>query len=328
MKEPLFIFYEEPDPDRWFPGDRFPRRVIRRLLRGRPQPGGVMRWFLNLQAGLELAGIPHRVNDYRGLRRTPGAPAHVVGKPHVVTAIPPGHPIIYGPGVAAHPLENDFWGRADLRLILLSCEWFRAMYARDLPVKIPTAVWPAGVDTREWCPPAALPADREILVYDKIRWQRDRLVPELLNPVMAAVAKSGAKVHHLRYGSYREEDYRQLLQRVGAMVFLCEHETQGFAYLQALACGVPVLAWDRGGFWQDPSMYPDRVKFAPVTSVPYFDERCGRKFADTAAFHGIWPQFLSELNSGRYRPRDYVTAHFDLAGQARAYVELCRTALA
>jgi hypothetical protein len=49
---------------------------------------------------------------------------------------------------------------------------------------------------------------------------------------------------------------------------------------------------------------------------------------DIAAFHEIWPQFLSELNSGRYQPRDYVATHFDLAGQARAYVSLCQTAIA
>ena len=35
------------------------------------------------------------------------------------------------------------------------------------------------------------------------------------------------------------------------MVFLCEHENQDIAYQQALACGVPILAWDRGGYWQD-----------------------------------------------------------------------------
>jgi glycosyltransferase involved in cell wall biosynthesis len=40
------------------------------------------------------------------------------------------------------------------------------------------------------------------------------------------------------------------------MVFLCEHETQGFAYQQALSCGVPIIAWDRGGLLQDPKLLP------------------------------------------------------------------------
>lgn len=322
MAQPLFLFYEEPDPDRWFPGDHVPRRFIRRLVRGQPQPGGVMRWFLNLQAGLDRLGAPYRINDYAGLRRTLGAWAHVVGKPHVVKKIPAGHPIVYGPGIAAHPYEDDFWQTADVRLIVISCEWFKQMYDRDLPRPIPTVVWPAGVETDLWQPAAAPHTSADILVYDKIRWQRDRFEPELVQPILSTLEKQGRRVHHLRYGHYREEEYRALLQKVSAMIFLCEHETQGFAYLQALASGVPIFAWDRGGFWQDPSMYPHRVKFAPVTAVPYFDARCGERFADLAGFVAGLPGFLQKSDAGAYQPRDYVVENFDPARQAQAYLDL------
>ena len=52
---PLNLFYEEPDPDRWLPLDRYPRRLIRRIVRGPFQPGGTMRVYLNLRAGLDQA---------------------------------------------------------------------------------------------------------------------------------------------------------------------------------------------------------------------------------------------------------------------------------
>jgi hypothetical protein len=55
--------------------------------------------------------------------------------------------------------------------------------------------------------------------------------------------------------------------------------TQGIAYQQALSCGVPILARDRGGHSQDPSYYPHKVIFSLVTSVPYSDGRCGRRFS-------------------------------------------------
>jgi len=42
----LNIFYEEPDPDRWFLYDRYPRKVIRRIFRGKQRPGGQTRVFL------------------------------------------------------------------------------------------------------------------------------------------------------------------------------------------------------------------------------------------------------------------------------------------
>jgi hypothetical protein len=45
----LNLFYEEPDEDRWLLLDRFPRQIVRRIVRGKPQPGGQMRVFLNLK---------------------------------------------------------------------------------------------------------------------------------------------------------------------------------------------------------------------------------------------------------------------------------------
>ena len=52
------IFYEEPDPDRWMKFDRYPRRWIRRILRGKTKAGGVMMVALELIKGLEQLNIP------------------------------------------------------------------------------------------------------------------------------------------------------------------------------------------------------------------------------------------------------------------------------
>ena len=317
----LHLFYEEPDPDRWIRGDRHLRRYIRRILRGKPRPGGVMRWFLNLRAGLDLLGVTYCLNDYCSLASSPGSVAYVVGKPHVIDKIPPGHPIVYGPGIAAHPFENDFWDHAKIELILISCEWFKAMYDRDLPKAIPTAVWPAGVDTDRWRPSAGINKNK-VLVYDKIRWRRDEYERELIAPILDSLSRQGFEVVVLCYGCYLEEEYEQLLKDVSSMVFLCEHETQGFAYLQALSCGVPIFAWDRAGMWQDPSMYPHRVRFEPVTSVPYFDERCGARFSDMPEFDRYSSVFFANVKNGCYRPRDYIVENFGLAQRAREYLQL------
>lgn len=59
----LCLYYVLPqETDRWFAGDRFVRPVIRRLVRGKPRPGGVDKVFLNLKAGLEKLGVPLRIN--------------------------------------------------------------------------------------------------------------------------------------------------------------------------------------------------------------------------------------------------------------------------
>ena len=166
-----------------------------------------------------------------------------------------------------------------MRLLLISCEWFRRMYERDLPAPVPTAVWPAGVETELWRPPAS-PPPPAVLLYDKVRWRREEYERTLIGPIRDALADSAPEVHYLRYGDYEEEGVpRPAGAACGRWCFLCEHETQGFAYLQALACGVPILAWgSRGGSGRDPTMYPARVRFGPVTSVPYFSPDCGERF--------------------------------------------------
>lgn len=322
----IYLFYEEPDPDRWIKFDRYPRKYIRELIRGKTKPGGVMRWYLNLRRGLDLFGVDYCVNDYRRLKKHPNAWACVVGKSHVLKKIPSSNPIMYGPGIDAHPYENDFLPKANIKLMLISCEWFKQMYERDMSSSIATAVWPAGIETDIWQPPAEKPKTQSLLIYDKVRWRRDEYEPELIQPIRNQIESLGIKVEYLRYGFYEEENYRKILQQVSGMIFLCEHETQGFAYLQALSSNVPILAWDRGGYWQDPSMFPDRVKFEPVTSVPYFDQNCGERFTSITEFSQQLQIFLDRISQNSYQPRQYITENFDLVEQAKAYLNLLKQA--
>ena len=177
-------------------------------------------------------------------------------------------------------------------------------------------------DTGEWTPEsrAALPARRDFLLYDKIRWEHDRYEFSLIGPVRAALKNHGLPVTELRYGFYKEHDFRKRLDHCRAMVFLCEHETQGLAYQQALACGVPILAWDDGGFWRDPGFYPHRVQFGPTSSVPYWDARCGVKFRTMEEFGVRLDEFLGKLDRGDFAPREYILENLTLEECARHYV--------
>ena len=64
----LNLFFEERD-DRWFPGDRHVRPLLRRLLYGKARMSGQHRVFLNLCAGLDRLAIRYRVNDYGHIDR-------------------------------------------------------------------------------------------------------------------------------------------------------------------------------------------------------------------------------------------------------------------
>ena len=319
----LNLFYQEPDRDRWVPFDRYPRGLVRRLVRGAPRPGGQMMVFLNLAKGLDRIGVPYRVNDFRHARRHPGELACIVGKPQVLFERGWKNPVLFGASVFSHPLVcPDLFERYPVRRVLVPGEWMRQMCEPFYGDRV--TAWPVGIDTDAWAPTGEAKTV-DFLVYDKVRWDHDAYETSLIRPVRDELDRRGLTHVGLRYGSYEPDDLAAALRRCRAVVFLCEHETQGIAYQQMLSSGVPVLAWDRGGFWQDPEFYPDRVRFGPVTSVPYWDERCGLTFRDAHGFRDALGPFLEDLSAGRFAPRDYVSETLTLEACAREYAEIARS---
>ena len=320
-RHPLNIFYEEPDPDRWFPLDRYPRRLVRRLVRGPAQPGGAERVFLNLCAGLDRIGVPYRANDYRHIRRNPEELACVVGKPFVLDKIPRQTPILFGTSIYSHPLDDpELPRRRPIRRVLVPCPWVRDMFAEVWPGRV--QVWPVGIDTDRWAPAADAGRDIDVLIYDKISWQRERLVRELIEPLHAELRRRGLRVQTLRYGTYREDDLHALRLRSRSMVYLSRHETQGIAAQQMLASDVPLFVWDEGGLWQDPKYAPHLVRFGPVSSMPFWDERCGTKFRGPADMVEAFGRFWPAVEAGSFAPRAFMLENFTLAKRAQAYVEI------
>lgn len=317
----LNLFYEEPDEDRWLPLDRFPRRIVRRLVRGKYQPGGQARVFLNLCAGLDEIGVPYRVNDYRHATRHPHELACIIGKPCVLDKMEWRNPILFGASVFSHPSDDpQLFERLPVRKVLVPGPWMKVMCEPYWGERV--EAWPVGIDTSRWQPVTGSEKTVDVLLYNKIRWDHLEQDTCLVEPIRAALKAAGKSVLEMCYGYYREEAYHEALRCCRSMVFVCEHETQGIAYQQALSCGVPILAWDRGGAWQDPTYFPDRVVFAPVTSVPYWDERCGLRFADAREFPGQWQRFDASVKAGLYRPRDYILDNLTLARCARKYVQI------
>ena len=301
--------------------DRYPRRLIRRIVRGPRRPGGQERVFLNLKAGLRQLGVQYRENDFAYARKHPEEPVGIIGKPHVLDLMDWKNPILFGAAVMSHPLADPgLLNRRPIRKILVPGEWMRKMcepYWGDM-----VEAWPVGIDTDLWCPVPAVEKEYDFLIYDKVRWEHDRYEKELIVPIRSELRRQNLSFAEIRYGYYKEEVFHSLLKRCKAMIFLCEHETQGIAYQQALSMDVPILAWDRGGYWQDPAYYPHKVKFGPVSSVPYWDERCGVKCTGIGKFSQKLEEFIHRLNAGQLAPRDYVVENLDLADKAREYLKI------
>jgi len=321
VKKPLNLFYSEPDPDRWFKYDRYPRQVIRRIMRGKQRPGGVMMIAINLMKGLDKIGYPYRFNDYAYIDEHPEEIACIIGKPQVLFERQWSNPVLFGAGIYSHPIDlPDLFERyPNVKRFIVPGEWMREMCEPWYGNKVVS--WPAGIDTDYWKPsPGDKPYD--FLIYDKIRWQHDEQELELINPVVKTLDEQKISYHFIKYGNYSHGELVDKLRLSKAVIFLCEHETQGAAYQQILATDTPIFAWDRGGCWRDPAYYPDKVKYGPVSSVPYWDERCGMKFTDVNDFNGKLKVFFDQLKT--FTPRKYILENLTLEICAERYLDIYR----
>ncbi|MDB4919642.1 hypothetical protein [Mucilaginibacter sp.] len=316
---PLNIFYSEPDPDRWFKFDRYPRRVIRRLVRGKQKPGGVMMVAMNLMRGLEKMGVPYRFNDYGYINKNPDDIACLIGKPQLLFDRRWENPVIFGSGIYSHPIEcpDLFEKYPNVKRFLVPGNWMQQMcrpYYGDKAV-----TWPVGIDTEKW-KPSGIEKKMDFLIYDKIRWEHDEFSRSLIKPVLKDLDEGGFSYQFVRYGNYTHCELQEKVANSKSVIFLCEHETQGLAYQQILATNTPILAWDRGGYWQDPYYYPGKVKYEPVSSVPYWNDSCGFKFKDAIEFKEKLDLFVSK--QAEFEPRKFILDNLTLEISAEKYLQI------
>ena len=317
----LNIFYEEPDPDRWVKFDRYPRRLIRRIFRGKSKPGGVMMIALELMHGLDKINVPYRYNDYDYIKTHPAEVACIIGKPQLLFDRKWKNPVVFGAGIYSHPVEcPDLLEKyPNVKLVLVPGEWMRKMFEPFYGDKV--LAWPVGIDTEKW-KPVNVEKTNDFLIYDKIRWDTDLFNNSLTQPILNILDKNGFSYQFVRYGNYTHDELQGKLAVSKAVIFLCEHETQGLAYQQILATNTPILAWDRGGYWKDPAYYPGKVKYEPVTSVPYWSDACGEKFESVGEFETKCLLLLKKLELGAYSPREFIMENLTLEKSALAYLNI------
>ena len=277
---------------------------------------------LELMKGFDKLGIPYRFNDFKYADEHPEELVCIIGKPHLIFNRKWKNPILMGAGVYSHPVEcpDLFIRYPNIKKFLVPGEWMKKMCEPYYEEKV--IAWPVGIDTEKWSPEiknASLKND--FLIYDKVRWEHDIFQSTLINPITEELTKRGLSYDYIRYGSYHPSELIEKLSHCRAVIFLCEHETQGIAYQQILATNTPILAWDRGGYWQDPAYYP-QIKYEPVTSVPYWDVRCGSKFKDINSFSTALDRFLEHLSDKKYIPRDYILENLTLELSALKYLKI------
>jgi hypothetical protein len=312
-------FRSEPERDRWLWGDRFLRPLIRRVIRGTPRISGVEKVFVNLRLGLDRLGVPYEVNLPFDRLRNDDLVGVLGRSRHCLNGYRQPNPIVAG-FLVTHPSEwpslcDEYPVVNYVQHSEWTCEIYRSYYGARC------TQWPVGIDTAFWNTTDKASKTIDFLVYDKILWDRPQMSKSLTAAILSELTGRGLTYEVIQYGSYTEIEYRAALQRCRAMVFLCEHESQGFACLECLSSDVPVLAWDQGR-WLDPNRFRWGMPEVPATSVPFFDDRCGVRFASPAAFVPKLDLFLDRQATGAFRPREYVLENLTVEKCSQAFIDL------
>jgi hypothetical protein len=229
------------------------------------------------------------------------------------------NPIVAGIGLMTHPSEwPDLCQQYPVQKYLQHSAWANEVYKPYYGERC--QLWPVGIDTNSW-QPSKLEKQYDILIYNKIRWNKPQYAQELLAPIHILLHSKGLRVVELKYGSYTPEEFYSALQLTKAMIFLCEHESQGIALCESLSMNVPVLAWDQG-WCLDPNRFKWGTSHIRATSVPFFDERCGMKFVDSNEFLTHFDHFWEKVQKDDFQPRKYILENLTLEKCAQHYIDI------
>lgn len=319
-------FRKAAAPYTLIPGDQHVKLLLKRIL-NIESITGIEKVYLHLCKGFEELNIAYRKNT--AFDQIKPEDAVIVlgderyhGKDILIDYKQPNR-IIAGIGLMTHPHEwPTLFEEYPIAKYLQHCAWANDLYIKYYGIE-QCEEWPAGIDTAKWAPQHKVEKKIDVLVYNKIRWDKEQRYADLRDPILKRLDELGLSYTEIVYGSYREKDYYRLLQQSKSMIFLCEHETQGFACCEAMSMDIPVLAWDPG-FCRDPNRFVWNDPVFETSSVPFFDERCGLSFLDIADFNLKIEQFWEGSRKGKYHPRAYILAHLTLKKSAERMMEIVK----
>lgn len=279
-----------------------------------PNVSGPKKVVENLIKGLEQLHYPYLIN-----RRLDACDRLYIQDDRValykIAGLPPHIKTIVGPNLYVTPREIP--SNLDLtRVIYLQpSEWTRDFWEEFKFTKCTLDVWATGVDANEH-----RPSDNKkefVLIYFKQRFENE------LGNVEDALKRKGVDYRVIRYGAYKQVDYKDLLSCARYVIWVGRQESQGLALQEAMATNVPILVWDVSslGHCVGGGEFTENEKaFTGATSAPYFSDDCGMKIKNLAELDTAID--FMEKNFAGFEPRRFVIENLSLTKKAKDFVEL------
>jgi len=286
------------------------------------QAGGPYQVRRNLVAGLARAGYPFRLNppSFR-VTEYVGVLSNVNALRWAIEGKQSGkiRRLVAGPNLVVTPLEEDcILCAPEIDTVVTPCRWVGDWYASLAPeLKNKLVEWPVGIDADYWRPNKTGEGKEDLmwLIYDKTK---DGGKTEL-KAVLSELNRRREQYEVIVYGQYTHAYYRNALRKSRAMIMLSPSESQGIAQMEAWACDVPILVWNRNRVeWKD------LVFDGPsASSSPYLSEECGMQFSNDRDFAEILDDFIGRKNT--FSPREYMLHNFSLTKAALSYSRIFQT---
>ena len=229
-------------------------------------------------------------------------------------------PVIAGPNLVISPIDFPI-----IRLkphpqsiYIMSSDWNKEYFIKMGFNDCKLMVWTlGGIDTENFCFMDRNNNNKKALIYFK---NRDR---KLLNDVVDII--SGMEINYdiMYYGMYTEEEYKNKLKNSSFGIWIGRHESFGFALLEALSTGLPLIVLEPKSLLDEMGddgyphfnknyyyLYNDINSNLKVSSAPYFDDKCGIKIDSIDKLNESI--LIINNNPNLYSPREYIIENLSL----------------
>lgn len=218
----------------------------------------------------------------------------------------PGKKYIFGPHFSVFPnptarnISNKFNNAIYIQPSQPSVDtWVDEFNFKNIPVKV--FPFPLNMESYK---PSAIEKNIALIYFKRRRNDELELVENLLT-------NKGIKYEIIKYGSYDEPVYQSKLDISRFVFCLGRHESQGFAIQSALSKNIPMIVWDVRLRKQEVGYETEYADIkSTVTTVPYWDARCGEKFYNSVDMIETFDKFINNLDS--YKPREMIRDNVSL----------------
>jgi hypothetical protein len=252
-------------------------------------PGKVLK---NLQLGLNKLKIDYTVNQ------SPIKSAKKICLSYHNILTTPQENLFIGPNICVLPIDDSFVMNQNYEKYIVNSQWTYDAYKKWLPEQ-KLSIWPVGIDTDLFSDKKNNQKNNDCLIYFKRRGSEE------LERLKKFLEEKKQSYRIVEYGNYDEKNFIELIENSKYSIVIDNCESQGIAIQEIMSCNLPLLVWDVE-FWNDRG---DSLKF-PASSVPFWNDKCGKKFYNYEQLNLSYDFFIDNLN--KFEPRNFILENLSL----------------